>query len=111
MIKEIEINRDKDGLISMKDNPELLRLHLEYMEKHDPELFKEMNEKMNELVEGQTYEEGYEIGEYLYKKSSIELKQRFRLNRIKFLKWINSQIVNNEDKLIYYPNKFGEKDK
>ena len=109
MISKIDLNRDKDGLISMKDNPELLELQMAYMKEHDPELFKEMNEKMNELVEGQTYEEGYEIGEHLYKKSSIELKQRFRSNRIKFVKWFNNQIKNNEDKLTYYPNKFGEK--
>jgi len=113
MIKEIDINRDEDGLILMKDNPELLRLLMEHMEKHDPELFKEMNEKMNEPVEGLTYEEEYEIGVNLYKNSSRELKQRTRLHKIKFTKWINSQMINKEDKFIVptmlEPNTLGEK--
>ena len=107
----MEINRDKDGLILMKDNPELLELQMAYMKEHDPELFKEMNEKMNRSMEASPFEEGHERGAHLYKNSSIELKQRFRLNRIKFVKWFNSQRKNNEDKLTYYPNKFGEKDK
>ena len=49
MIKEIKINRDEDGSILMKDNPELLMLHVAHMKKHDPELFKELNGKMNEV--------------------------------------------------------------
>jgi len=113
MIKEIDINRDEDGLILMKDNPELLVLLVEHVEKYDPELFKEMNEKMNGSVEVSTYEEGYEVGEHLYKDSPKELKQRIRLHKIKFTKWINSQMINKEDNFIVPtmldPNKYGEK--
>ena len=44
MIQKKDLNRDEDGLILMKDNPELATLHMEHMKIHDPELFKEMNE-------------------------------------------------------------------
>ena len=110
MTKEIDINRDEDGLILMKDNPELATLHMEHMKIHDPELFKEMNEKIIKLQEvGAPPEEA----ELMYKDSSKELKQRIRLHKIKFTKWINSQMINKEDNFIVPtmldPNRYGEK--
>ena len=68
------------------------------------------NEKIIKLQEvGAPPEEA----ELMYKDSSKELKQRIRLHKIKFTKWINSQMINKEDNFIVPtmldPNRYGEK--
>ena len=107
---KIKLNRREDGSILMKDNPELAQLSINHMIEHDPDLFSEMRVRLNKLSKtGASLKEM----ERDYLDSPKQLKQRIRLHKIKFIKWLNVSMINKEDNFevptIHDPNKYGEK--